>query len=625
MELLRNYSLLIFILILFSKIGYSNTYSEDSTLIVKLFENALQNPLEKETYFTKAYGIFEENKNNPEVLDTYYFNLSKYLFYTGGLDSALTVAFSGLELYKNDSLNLKKSKFHNLIGSVYSYKKDYKTGISEFQKSIEILEYNNDKKSVGHIKNNIANIFFSLTDYKSAHKYSLDSYKILKEEKDTIYLPMVTGILAISEIKLGNLQEGKVHSNESIKLSEKYNNPVGLIIGNYSKGELNLSENNYEQASDYFLKSLKLSTVYGQRHYVMLNKISLLYTNVQLKKFKEAIQFGEDALLESRLSANENTLYSIHKNLGYAYSGTGDYKKAYENINLAHDLYNNTANAQNKGIINEILIKYDTEKKEKEITLSELKLAQKTVALNKRNIWIAGLLMVIFVIVLSYYFYTRLQGQKMLQLQKEQEKKILTASFLGEEKERERISNQMHDGVASSITAIKIQLENALNIAPNENINNLVGQLSSLHEETRRISHNLMPVALSDNNLFEAINNYCTENSRPDFKLYFNDNTAEKIILNATISNVLYRIIQELINNVQKHSKSSICHVQTSFDQNELTISVEDEGIGFDPTIRSFSQGLNSIEKRMKDLSGEFIIDSGVNKGTLASIHLKLS
>jgi signal transduction histidine kinase len=598
---------------------------KDSATIVSVFSQALHNPLKFDSISEKAKQIYEQNQNNILIKDTYFFNLAKTLFQTAQLDSALVVAKKGQALYKDDPLNYKNAKFHNVIASIYAYKKDYETSIIEFNKAIEIFDINNDPYQAALIKNNIANIFLSLSDFENAYKYSKESHAYLKSVNDTVYLPSLTAVTALSAIELNKLDEGNLLIEECVNLSERYNSVIGLIIGFYAKGEYFLAKNELKKGVKEFNKSLVMSEKYGLKQYSLLNKTGLLIAYNQIKDYPNAIKYGEDALKDTKLLQNENMLYSLHKHLGRAYAGLGDYKKAFENINTAHQIYRETSNAETKQSINDLLIKYETEKKEKELIKKDLQLAKDEVKLNKRKQWIIGLVALVALLILMYILYNKYQKQKLFELEKEQETKLLLALITGEEEERKRLSNELHDGVASSISGIKIQLEHISKLNHNTEIDKLVKQLSNLHEETRRISHNLMPASLSQLSFSKAIKEYCSENSSPKLTINFFDAIEGNITLNDNVKNVVYRIVQELVNNVQKHSKSKVCFVQLSINDNYLMISVEDEGIGFNINQKKNAQGLKSIVQRIDSLGGSVSIDSELAKGTLVILEIPLS
>ncbi len=617
------YSVLIFFLLLHtSGFVYGSYQEKDSSAIVYYFQKALQQPEQRDSFALLAESISENKKSDQKIQDIYLYNLSKFYFQTGRLDQAFDVANQGLNLYRLAPHTYSAAKFHNLLGSVYSMQKNYEDGIKHYQYAIKILELSGDSHTVALIQNNIANTFFSLTDYESAYKYSSLAYQTLKAEKDSVNLPSLTGITAISAIKIGNIEEGRMLTSECLYMALKYENRIAEIIGNTCQGELYIIEEKFDSAALSFSKSLALSQQYGQVHLAMLNKISLLTAYEKLKDFKQAIRFGEEALAESAQMENENTLYSIHKHLGYAYYGDNQYQKAYEHLNKAHDLYINYAGLQNKKIINDILIKYDTEKKEKAITLQELELTQNEIKLGKRKLWIIGLTFSLIILAISYLFYIRLQRQKLIRSKEDQAKKSLMASIDGEEKERARFASELHDGVASSITAIKMQLENH---SKKESIplNHLIDQLAQLHEETRRISHNLMPLSLSNRSLEKALENYCQENSTDKLKIHFANNGEPISEISQTDQLIIFRAIQELIQNVQKHAASAICHVQISSDPSHYIFSVEDEGTGFNKDQIENNSGLKSLENRIESIGGFMEFDTENNRGSLICIYLK--
>jgi two-component system, NarL family, sensor kinase len=564
----------------------------------------------------------KKNKEHYVLEDTYWYNLSKVYFMSGQLELSFASADSGLVLNKNYGNTYRSAKFYNLKASVFSYQQKYEEAIELFKTSLKILEDNNDQHTAALVKNNIANIFFGLSDYQSAYDYSQESYTQLKLENDTVNLPAVAGVAAISAFKIKKTERGKSLSEEALALSKKYSNPVGLIVANHSYGELYSLQQKYDSAIVYFNNSLAYSEQYRQAHFVMLNKIALQHSYLKLIDYKKSIDYGLQALAESNTLENQNTLYSINKNLGYAYAGMRNYGKAYNHMQLAHEYYIRSAGIENQKAINELLIQYDTQKIEKQLAEKKIENIENENKLIKRNQWIIFLTGLIIALVLLYIIYIRNQRQKLLALKLIQQEQLSEASIQAEEIERERIANELHDGMASSITGIKIKLENIINKQNETQLLPLVEQLKSLHEETRRISHNLMPLNINSTNWIDRLRLYCQENSHSKFRIIFSNNGSEGDNIDAKVAITLFRITQELIHNVQKHANTDFCHVQISDLENCLCISVEDEGIGFSPESKD-GIGLSSIRKRLAILKGELEIDSKQGQGTLITVEIK--
>jgi signal transduction histidine kinase len=593
----------------------------DSSKIVTYFGSALQNQNYKDSLTKQAELIYQNNYNDTLIQDTYLFNLAKYLYQTAQLDSAYKITLKGQALYKNQPLAYKNGKFHNILGSIYAYQKKYDSAIEEYNKAIRVFDQNNDPYQAALIKNNIANIFFSLLDYESAYKYSKESYSYLNSINDTLYLPSLISVTAISALELNYLEEGFELAIKGLKLSQTYSNVLGLILGNYALGEYYLKSKKYEEAIDYFKQSLELCETYQLTQYSLLNQVGLLIVNEEKGDFKTAVDYGELVLKNAKLLNNKEIQYSINKHIGRAYAGLNNYQKAFYHINMAHEMYLETSNTETKKAINDLLIKYETEKKEKELIEKDLLLIKEELKFNKQTTWMIGLVTFLTSVLIFYLVFAKQQKKKR---KKQQETAQLLALIEGEEKERQRVSDELHDGVASSISGIKIKLEHLIQQPNQEELLNLTKQLSKLHEETRRISHNLIPASLKYDSLISVLKTYCYENSNPYFKINFFDATSKNVIVENNVKNVLYRVVQELINNVQKHAKSDTCFVQLSNTDKEFTISIEDEGIGFELDSKNGGQGLKSIKNRIEKLGGSLLIESKTAKGTIVIIQIPI-
>jgi tetratricopeptide (TPR) repeat protein len=401
--------------------------NKDSLQIEKEFLSSIGNINKIDSLRNK---IFEKSKKNFVLEDTYWYNLSKALFLSGEIDEAFSAAEKGIVLCEKQKKTYREAKFYNLQASVYAFRKENRKAIATFKKALSIVEKENDFKTAASIRNNIANIFFGLSDYASAHKYSLLAYNQLVKDEDTVNLPGVTGVLAISSLKIGNSKEGIRLANKSIFLAKKYKSPIGLIVGYHSLGEALSEQNEYEQAITSLHESLKYSEMYRQSHFVMLNKVALQHAYLMNLDYTNSIDFGLQAKAETQQLKNENTLYAIDKNLAYAYQKMGNTDLAFQYLSEAHESYIASSGIQNQKAINDILIKYDTEKKEKDLVLSRFENIENQNKLYKRAQWIILLGVVLGLVLLSYFFYNRLQKQRLAHLKNEQESKRLIAPLM---------------------------------------------------------------------------------------------------------------------------------------------------------------------------------------------------
>lgn len=204
----------------------------------------------------------------------------------------------------------------------------------------------------------------------------------------------------------------------------------------------------------------------------------------------------------------------------------------------------------------------------------------------------------------------------------EHQKKLLAAFVEGSEKERARLSAELHDNVGSRLALLKHKLNNTSS-QPSE-VND---DLDNLYKNVRSMSHELSPHEFEIVSLQEYLENYLNDFQKNTFittKTYFN-NLPQKI--NAEITRQIFRIIQEASLNVQKHALANSLEVQLIGHPHELILTIDDDGKGFSPQFMDTnnSNGLFNMKTRVQALDGTFEISSQPQKGThiLVSIPLQ--
>jgi signal transduction histidine kinase len=150
--------------------------------------------------------------------------------------------------------------------------------------------------------------------------------------------------------------------------------------------------------------------------------------------------------------------------------------------------------------------------------------------------------------------------------------------------------------------------------------------LDSSIKEMRRVAHNMMPEALVKFGLNTALKDFCNEvNQSGALQVSFQSIGMENTLIEQTIAITIYRIVQELINNTMKHAAAKKAIVQVSKMDDQLSVTVEDDGIGFDISILNQSKGIgwSNIQNRVDFLKGTLDVQSEKEKGT--SVHIELN
>lgn len=280
---------------------------------------------------------------------------------------------------------------------------------------------------------------------------------------------------------------------------------------------------------------------------------------------------------------------------------------------------------------------YETEKKDrenaelaKENAQNELEIAHE---LRNRRMLTAGFLILILVLVIVFlytYWKYKLKKQKEQDRQMAEQQQLRFAAVIeAEEKERKRIAGDLHDGIGQTMSAAKINLSMLQNELPfaNEEQRLAYEKIASLVDEgckeVRSVSHSMMPNALLKSGLANAIRNFI---NRIDHRVlsvdFYTEGLEESLDVNKEV--VLYRVIQECVNNVIKHAGASKLNISLIKDEEGISVVIEDNGSGFaeHSTVQADGIGLGNIRSRIAYLKGMVEWDTAPGKGTAVIINI---
>lgn len=402
----------------------------------------------------------------------------------------------------------------------------------------------------------------------------------------------------------------------------------------YSEGLYYARLNKNADALASYEKGIKSAEKHQNQIALNRLKYAEYEVNFKLKNYDKAKANLEYLLEKTPFIVDQKNYYN---KLSEVYNATKNYDKAYFYSNKSNRINDSLNDTKFKSEIVELEAKYKKAENEKKINLlqSQNEKAALLVNNNRLNtILFAVLSVLLFLIVLFLWILNN--NQKKLSIQKEinheqeltsledqQKLSVSNALIEGEEVERKRIARDLHDGLGSMLSGLKIHLklaekENALSAAE---VNNL---LDKSIKELRNISQNLMPESLLKLSLEHALRDLCMANSNAKTQIEF-QYLIQKPNLPKNYEIVIYRIIQELLNNALKYAEASLILVSCSQNKDTFFITVEDNGVGFDIMDKNNNgMGLRNIKNRVEILKGKLEIESEVNKGTSAYIELKV-
>ena len=371
--------------------------------------------------------------------------------------------------------------------------------------------------------------------------------------------------------------------------------------------------------------------------------INKLETLIEQKSYKEALVLAKSLEKDPYFIELEENQAMVFLSLSQIYYNTNQLRLAYDYLNKHSDLKTQLYEKDLKEQVNRLETKFNTQAKEKELTA--LKNQQKEVQLELKNsrlymaLALAGMIIFLLVALLIFIYYKNnkkalahkeiIHKQKIIETEREKKLSVTNAVLEGQERERERVAKDLHDGLGGLLAGISVKFSvweaKYLKEEGKEDFKKNKQQLDNAIAELRNISRNLMPESLLKYGLEAALEDLCEFYQSPklhiDFQWY---DVSNDIKLTAKLS--IYRIIQELITNAVKHAKATQLLIQCSQNKNYFFITVEDNGEGFNINdTMNKGMGLQNVRNRVAFLNGKIEVLSAKADGTTVNIEIDLN
>jgi signal transduction histidine kinase len=389
-------------------------------------------------------------------------------------------------------------------------------------------------------------------------------------------------------------------------------------------------KNDFEKATSYYKEAVRYYRQYDDRYGLCFTLLNIGHVYRYQKQWKNAIPWYDDAMPVCESCGNIEGVASIHMGMTHVHEGLGDYKAALEaqrmlaktDEKLNAQVYNRTTQT--------LEARYGAEKKERELTEQRAQNFRQQVALYA----LAASLLAFAVFARLFYHRYRLRKKAELDAAIIREQKMgLNAVIEAQEAERKRIARDLHDGIAQELVAFKLGFDalgrRMVKIAPDETTRfaDLGDQLNTTCTEVRSIAHVMSPPVLEQQGLapgLELLLRHTLLNAGVEARLNTRDLPAR---LDEKTAVGLYRIAQELLNNIVKHARAANVVVELFQKEQSLVLRVEDDGVGynFEEARARGSMGLLNILSRAAALGGEFLAEKRTPKGTIARVSVPLS
>ncbi len=557
-----------------------------------------------EPYFQKSYEYYKKSKKDTAPLGaaTALGNLSIVAELNRDIEKAVELKLRALDIWQTTSRPERFVAVGNLyvtIAGLYSKEKQYDKAIFYNKKGIE-TRLNADVRDSDLATSYIflVNDFIRSRQLDSASKYLSIAETLVNEIKSPILYLRYYGAL----------------------------------------GELAYEQKDFEKAIAYNQTMLNYAKQTQKIVYEASACLLIGKSYQRLKQYSQAVSFFKQALNTSERVKRIEGRRSAMQGLAEVYHALNNDREAFYYLTQSNTLKDSIQAEETKIKLNEIDTKYQTTQKENQILVLERdKRRQNTLIYGL----IGGLLIILLVGSLIYRNLSNqrkiakqeslLKEKEIQQLQQERQLLATNSILKGQEEERTRVARDLHDGLGGLLTSVKLTLSKVRGnfILPEASAGvfaRALEQLDAAINEMRRVAHSMMPEALVRYGLYDSLKDFCEDlNETGQIKVQLQVLGLEQR-LDSSVEVVIYRIVQELLNNILKHAQASEAYVQIVRRADTLHLTVEDNGIGFDAKNldKTKGAGLHNIENRVAYLGGTLDIRSSVGEGTSVEIEVKL-
>ncbi len=574
---------------------------------------------------------------------TEFYRMKAVMYYFSEQEDSLLFAINRAKFTADSSGNKKEQALvDEVMGWVHQNREQNDSAAHYYIKAADIAQSIKDYKFSGEIFNNLSVVFWSLSNYQKAAEYAKNGLHNAQVVKDT-------ALIANTLFNLGNAKARLKEYDTALLLYKtvkelvnepmKYNQVLFRTVSN--EASIYTETGNTKKAIAIYEDALKWSE--SLPDYLL----SYAYSGLGTAQFEDnQLQDAEKNMIKAIKMASDGgvkfglrdsyLIMSQIKEKQKAFEPALDYLKKYQALN------DTLLSESRTKYVQQLEANYHTAQKNNRISEQQIAILENEKTIQKKNLLntalISGLVLLLIIGILGYRNFKhrsrllqqseKLKEEKIRELEQERKLVALESVMKGQEEERSRLARDLHDGVGGLLSGVKLSMSNMKgNVFLSEenahSFNNVITQLDQSIAELRRVSHNMMPEALIKYGLKEALENYCENmNVSGKIKVQLQTYGMEKRMEQSS-EIIIYRITQELLNNVIKHANAKNVLIQLVREADRFNLTVEDDGKGFDveEIENKTGAGLSNIKARAEYLDGSVDIVSKKGEGTSVNIQ----
>ena len=514
---------------------------------------------------------------------------------------------------------------------------NYDLALKEIQSALELAKKLNDTALISLHYSDISILYHDFSYYDKGVYYGKKAFAIMnsKKVKEYKYLMFANNATAINFDDWNKPDSALFYHYKNLKYFKKVKDTIRFPFVYNNIANTNLKIKDFSTAKKYLKRSLAINLIRNKDYNLSSNYNNLARVASEENNILEAKKYFNLARKHAKKSNTIEKIRDVLEHEYFFYKKNKDYEKALQKRDSFYILHDSVFNKERLSKFTTLEVKFETAKKEKEIAQQKEQLLKQELAIKNRNLYAILLASALLILAIIFFAIYKKNQFKRKQLKKEIDLKdaltiIKTQNRLQEQ--RLRISRDLHDNIGSQLTFIISSIDNLKYISKDAN-QKLKEKLSTISSFTGDTIHQLRDTIWAMNKSEITIEDLQirilsfvekAKSATENIEYNVHQNVKENIYVSSLIGMNIFRVIQEAINNSIKYANATKIDIHIIIKENNLKISVSDNGVGFDITNVILGNGLSNMEKRMSEIDGQVKVLSKLNEGTTIKITYEL-
>lgn len=605
--------------------GISNSYYNMS--LAYKYQGDFTNAL----IFGELYYEASINSGDQSSLAKSLLNLGNIKRNTSDISEAPEYYKKALSIYKSQKDSSRILAVYNSLGIYFKETGNYDSAAIYYHKALELTELLGQEEYMGRLLSNLGNIYYMQMDIENSRKYYFKSLEFNYKYNDLLNIAYTYSKLGSLSLEENDPENALIFFNRADSLFHKVNNHEGIYNGQTNYGCVYRELGDYKKAFEYFFSSLAYYRNQDISEGLIASWQGIASVYALIDQYRKALVYYDSSLNLARKTHNTLRQQEVLKAQFNIHLKRKSYQNAVETQIILDSLEKKIYVAEKDEVIADLRMKYEREHDQLQIAHLEKEKLIKTKQINLAIYIFSGILLVSTALIFFLRYRSRknriISQQKIRQL--EEEKKFLSARFIveGQEKERIRLATAIRDSLGLMLSASKMHVSSIRDSNPEnrELIEKATKYLDDASEEIRKISQNIMSDLHMHKGLFEALEILfvkINDSEKLDARMEVVGPKDEELPENFEL--MIYRIVQEMVSNTLQHSRAGRIDLTIIVHPDQFDISYADDGIGFnlDEIPDENSPGLQNIISRVNFLEGRISIKSEKGKGCKCIVNI---